>query len=523
MLDDPPPSDLDTAPSEPPRVEPCPAPAEAAFVLPALSSLPTDELLEQVGDALKAARPGSLFSQGDRLVERHDRVGLAPVSVDRLSALIQQAVTVEVVAKDGAVSYRRVPRDCARWLRSAPAGHFSPIRGVRALPFLTSDLKIARIRGYYPDEQIWLDWAPSETLRDDASARRTLRSLIEAADADSRFGLVAALIEAVVRPACVGRVPVYVVTSTQGWAAARNVGRALSRFALGRPALDRGLPSHHRDLAAAAGSRVALDGPCVLMEGVGRGWSLVGGDLGRLLQGAGPVSLRRPGSPLPLQIDPRNTSWIASTSSRIPVAKAGEVPIRIHRLAPGLLDRFLVEQDAIVTLVVRATESWLAAGCPEPRGRVPCLSRWSEVVGGVLVHLLRDLDAGAPSEVESWLDGLGAVTPPPGQRWEKLFAAWPRDDAQAYQPLAASEIVRLAHESGSADLIPDAPPGSRQTEDAALGTALADLVEQAVEVGGLRLSRHRKRNGWAYAPVPAEQGAGGAGGAGGSLPVPGDD
>ena len=131
------------------------------------------------------------------------------------------------------------------------------------------------------------------------------------------------------------------------------------------------------------------------------------------------------------------------------------------------------------------------------------------------MHLLRDLDAGTEQDVESWLQGLGAVPLSPTARWAALFLAWPRDDTQAYQPLAAGEIVRLARDSGAGDLIPEIPPGSRQTEDAALGTALADLVEQGVVVRGLRLSRHRKRNGWTYVPVPVETGAGGAGGAAG--------
>ena len=70
MLDDPPPSELDPEPPDGPRVEPCSAPAEAAVVLPALSSLPTGELLGHIGAALNAAEPGSLFVQDDRLVER---------------------------------------------------------------------------------------------------------------------------------------------------------------------------------------------------------------------------------------------------------------------------------------------------------------------------------------------------------------------------------------------------------------------------------------------------------------------
>ena len=515
MLDDPPRSDLDADPDDAPRIEPCPAPAEAAVILPALKSMPTDVLLRHLGSALSGARPGSLFVQGDRLVERRDRVGLVPVSVDRLSALIQQAVTVEVVAKDGTVSYRRVPRECARWLRSAPARHFRSIRGVRALPFLTSDMHVARTRGYYPDEQIWLDWSPPSTPNEaDDSARSTLGALLRAAEDDAtRLGLLAFLIEAVVRPAVTGRVPVYVITSTDGWSSTRDLGRTLAGFGLGRPAMDRGLSRRPQDLAATAGARVSLDGPCVVLEGLGRGWDLVGGDLGRLLNGAGLVSLRRPGSPSPFQVDPRLTSWIASARTRIPVSYAGEVPIKVGRLAPKLLDRLVAEQDAIAGLVVGAVESWLAAGRPRAPGRLRLLPRWSEIVGAVLVHLLRELNVGTRQDVESWLQDLGAVPLNPTTRWGALFLAWPRDDTQAFRPLAAGEIVRLARDSGSADLIPEVPPGSRQTEDAALGTALAELVEQGVVVQGLRLRRDRKRNGWAYVPVSAEAGAGGAGGA----------
>ena len=518
MLDDPPPSELDPEPPDGPRVEPCSAPAEAAVVLPALSSLPTGELLGHIGAALNAAEPGSLFVQDDRLVERRDRVGLVPVSVDRLSALIQQAVTVKVIGKDDAVSYRRVPRDCARWLRSAPGRHFPPIRGVRALPFLTSDQRIARTRGYYPDERIWLDWAPVATPDDEgASARSILLALVRTtSDTDSALGLLAALTEAIVRPAITGRVPVYLITSTERWAAARDMGRGLASFFLGRSAVDRGLPPRYPDLAATAGSRISHDGPCVLMEGVGRRWNLGGHDLGRLMRGAGVVSLRRPGSPSPLQVDPRLTSWIASAANGSPGSSTGEVPIRLDAVAPKLLDRFVTERDPIAGLVVRCVESWLAAGPPRAPARLALLPRWSEIVGGVLGHLLRNLDVGNQQHIDSWLQRLGAVPLSPTARWGALFDAWPRDDTQAHLPLAANEIVRLARDSGAADLIPEIPPGSRQTEDAALGTALADLVERAVVIGGLRLSRHRKRNGWTYVPVPAESCAGSAGSPGGS-------
>ena len=494
----------------------CPEPVAVAVELPALRTLPPAETLRRVAAGLGTARPGGLFVHSGRLVERQDRVGLAPVSVDRVSALIQQAVTVKKVAKDGAITFGHVPRIYAQWLRADPAQHFPAIRGVRTLPFLTSDRQIARTRGYYPDDRIWLDWSPPGSSGSDAVPRTAeiLRRLFGAGSEPSHgLGLLAFLIETVARPAVTGRVPFYVVTSTHGWGCARDLGRALAGFALGRATLDRGLPSRNFDLAAFAAAAVPIDGPCVLLEGVQQDAPLVWGDLDRLLRGSGVVSLRKPGATTPIQADPGLTSWIASAFRRPADPAPGEVPIRIGAAPKAVLDSLVQDRDAILECIVGAVASWLEAGQPVPVRPVPLLRGWSQVVGGVLSNLLGKLDIGDEDDVAAWLDGLGAAEPPPPPPWQDLFAVWPQDETQTALPVGAAEIVSLARESGLSSLIPTVPPGSQQSEDAALGSVLADLVRDGVPIGGHRLTRHRKRNGWTYLPVAVEQDAEGLEGA----------
>jgi hypothetical protein len=476
---------------------------DTPLVLESLTSRPPAETLPLMAEALTQRFPCRLFTRDQRLVEVDPQGRSHPVSLDRASALVQQAVTIRTEMKDGEIRYRPVPKDFVRWLRASPDAHFPPLRGVRRLPFLTAERSIARTNGYYPTQEIRLDLAGDG---DAETGEQILRALTERSGASTPaalLGVLALLVECIARPAIDGPAPCYLVSCPNA-AVARLAARELAAYALGRRPLDRGLPAREESLAADVAAALAVDGTVLLLERLSPEWSLSAGDLGRLLNSRGPVLIRRPGGRA--TADAGLTTCIAWGAPRHRRRLAEVVPIEIdlYDYKPGWFAGLTKSRLHVAAAITASVLSPREAIDPTSQPRVPRWDEWSRVVGGILATLAPHLGIADSAEVDRWLRDLALRDRTAVNPWARLLSRWPETEEGTAEPLTATEVVVLMDRVGAEGLVRWLPGRSDHSRVTALGLVLKRRAETGEPGAGLKLSRHKGRNGWTYFPVPVE-------------------
>lgn len=344
-------------------------------------SAPLDEVLGQIGTALRASDPPAVFRQGDAVVTLHGEAKAEALCVEaaRAAHFVRSGREGDVITHPSVDLLRKF---------AASRPELPELLGRRGAPILRPDGSLFSERGYDAATRLWCDWEGSAFGDDPAGAATRLLAFVEAGQWEEpadRIAWLAHVLTVAARPAIDGPVPAWIYSSPVPGSGKSTLARVAG--AIGGRCDAFTDPSVRDDDELARRLDTFAMRPAVVLDnarGVFKSPLLEGALAGESL------TVRR------LYVGPVTIPWRTVLSVTSNGAEIGRdwarrtLPVRLNgRALPGGRDVLgeAKRQHALTVDALTVVGSWLRSGVTSSATPLLGFAEWSRVVGGAIAWL----------------------------------------------------------------------------------------------------------------------------------------